>query len=121
VLRFHGESGALEGAGESLMVTDPTEGWVFHILADRTGTSALWAAQRVPDTDLAVVANMYTIRLLDLSDAGTFLGRADLWEEAQAGGLWAPGDPKDFTAVFSDGEYGHKYVRRKNDNLPLHG
>ena len=106
---FHGQSGALEGGGESLMVADPDEGFVFHVLADKTGTSAIWVAQRVPDDSMAVVANMYTVREVDLDDTFNFLGRQDMWELAADDGLWIDSQPKDFTATFSDGEYGHKY------------
>jgi dipeptidase len=58
-------------SAESLLVVDPTEAFVFQILPDDTGASAVWAAQRVPDSHVAVVANSFTIRGLDFGSAGT--------------------------------------------------
>jgi dipeptidase len=106
---FYGESASFEGGSESLFVMDPTEVWAFHILADPTGTSSIWGAARVPDDSVAVVANMFSIREMDLSDPDNFMGRADMWDLAASEGLYTPGQPKDFTATFSDGEYAHKY------------
>ena len=91
------------------MVSDPKEGWVFHILPDPTGTTAIWAAQRVPAGHVAVVPNIFIIRDIDLTDTANFLGSASLYTVAKAKGWWTPGTPLDFTAVYSDGEYAHKY------------
>mmetsp|Transcript_25962 Transcript_25962/g.43787 ORF Transcript_25962/g.43787 Transcript_25962/m.43787 type:complete len:653 (-) Transcript_25962:36-1994(-) len=106
---FYGESDSFEGGAESLLVTDPSEGFIFHILPDPTGTSAIWAAQRVPDDDCSVIANMFIIREINLTDSQNFLGTTNMWEIAAKEGLWSEGDPHDFTGTFSDGEYSHKY------------
>ena len=38
-------------------MVDKNEAWVFHVLGDDTGSSAVWAAQRVPDDHVAAIAN----------------------------------------------------------------
>ena len=106
---YYGASASFEGGAESLIIADTNEVWVFHILADPTGSSSIWAAARVPDDSVAVVANMFSIREMDLSDPDNFMGRLDMWDLAEQQGLYVAGDPKDFTATFSDGEYAHKY------------
>ena len=40
--------------GEALTVVDKDEAWMFHILPDDTGTSAIWVAQRVPDGHVSI-------------------------------------------------------------------
>lgn len=108
---FYGADG-FEGTGESLMVIDPHEGFIFHILSHPSGNSAIWAAQRVPDSDVGVVANMFTIRSMNLSDTYNFLGSRSMRDIAVAHNISSHChsiEDCDFTRTFSDGEYAHKY------------
>lgn len=107
---FYGVSVGIEVGAESLIVNDPEEVFVFHILPDDTGTSAVWIAQRVPDNHVAVVANMFVVRLVNLSDTFNFLGSENMFEIAKKHGLWNESmGLLDFTATFSDGEYGYRF------------
>jgi len=107
---FYG-AGYFEGSAESLLVTDKEEAWVFHIVPDPTGSSAIWAAQRVPDDGFVVVANAFIIREINFEDDANFLFSESVQMVAEAMGWWSStsGDPLDFTALYSDGEYSHKY------------
>lgn len=106
---FYGADASVDTGAESLVVIDPNEGWVFHVLADPTGTSAIWGAARVPDDSVAAVTNMFSIREMDFEDTDNYLGRQDMWDLAKKEGLWDSSMAKDFTATFSHGEYNHKY------------
>jgi len=106
---FYG-AGEFEGTGESLGVTDPSEAWIFHILPDPTGNSAIWAAQKIPDDSFAVLANMFVIREVDPSDTANFLMSDSVHTVASEYKWWSKEDGLlDFTKIYSDGEYAHKY------------
>jgi dipeptidase len=108
---FYG-AGEFEGTAESLAVTDPREAWMFHILPDPTGKSAIWAAERVDDDKFAVIANMFVIRMVDPEDTDRFLMSDSVHQVAIDYGWWTSVEKDgllDFTKIYSDGEYAHKY------------
>lgn len=96
-------------AGESLLVADPHEAFIFHVLPDPSGTSAVWVAQRVPDRHVGVVANSFSVREVSVHEPHAFLYSTNLFAAASATGRWLAG-PLDFTRVFAGPEPGHKYV-----------
>jgi len=101
---FYGEDTAVDTGGEALVVADPTEAWVFHILADPTGTSAVWAAQRVPDDHIAWVPNTFVIREMNLS-SDNFMLSPNAAAVAKQFGWWDGKSTFNFAQAFSLGEY----------------
>ena len=99
--------------GESLMVIDPREGWIFQILPDDTGASAVWVAQRVGDNEVGAVTNAFTVRTVDFSNNSTFLFSANIRDVAARATNWTKGTPLDFTAKFSAGEESRFYSGRR--------
>lgn len=90
---FYGEDPGQGGAGEAATLTDPTTGevWVFHVMGNNaTDASAVWAAQRVPEGHVAVVANNFIIKEIDFEDtSGTnFMWSANILEIARQAGVY---------------------------------
>jgi len=75
--------------GECLTVADKKEAWFFEILGvgkDRTG--AVWAAQRVPDGQVAVAANIPRIGRIDRKDRKNYMCSDNVESVAREFGLW---------------------------------
>jgi dipeptidase len=105
---FYGGA-SFEGGAESLLVNDKEDVWIFHVLPDNTLKSAIWAAQRIPPDHVTVIANMFTIREIDFDDTENFLFSESVRDVAKKMRWWSPGEPFDFTKIYSNGEYSHKY------------
>lgn len=69
---------AQDEAGEAMTVSDPHETWMFHVLPDDTGASAIWVAQRVPDDHITAVANQFVIQEMDLGDEHNFMASSNV-------------------------------------------
>jgi dipeptidase len=84
-------------AGEALTIADPQEVWLMEIVGsgkDKIG--AVWAARRVPDDHVSVVANAARIGELDLQDAENFMASGNVTQVAQDMGYWDPKSGKPF-------------------------
>lgn len=86
-------------SGRTYIICDPNEGWLFCVVNGKH-----WLARRVPDDEITMVANTYTIRRVDLSDVDHFLASADIIEYAVERGWCDPKEdrPFDFAAVYAN-------------------
>ncbi|OQR87069.1 peptidase [Achlya hypogyna] len=93
-------------SAEALAISDKYgEMWVFHVLTGPKNASAVWAAQRVPDGHVTVLANAFSIRHMDLNDTNNFLASPNVLSFALKMGWYNPADgPFDFSAAYSWGD-----------------
>ena len=96
------------GTGETLLVGDPNEGWVFEMCASPGKKGGLWVAKRVPDDEMFAAANEFRIRDIDPKDPNIMYCK-DLFKITKKAG-WYDGKGKfDWLRVVSYGEYNHPY------------
>jgi dipeptidase len=84
-------------SGRTYSIADKDEAWMLALLRGRR-----WYAQRVPDDEVAVIPNFFTIRGIRPDDSGHFLGSRDIVEYAKTNG-WhdeAKDGPFDFKKAF---------------------
>ncbi|MCK4303592.1 MAG: C69 family dipeptidase [Candidatus Eisenbacteria sp.] len=87
-------------SGRTLVICDPQEGWLVSMVNGKH-----WVAARVPDDAVAVIANTYTIREVDLADTLNYLGSSDLIDYAVRRGWYEPASgPFNFEAAYADPE-----------------
>lgn len=75
--------------GECLTVADKNEVWQFEIVGigkDKLG--AAWVAQRVPDDEVAVSANIPRVGKLNRRDKNHFMASDNVEQVAKDNGLW---------------------------------
>ena len=86
-------------SGRTYMIADAGEGWLLHAVKGKH-----WVARRVPDKEVAVIANRYTITGVKLEDKENFQGSPDIVDYAVSRGWYDPqkdGD-FDFARAYSD-------------------
>ena len=103
--------------GEALTIADPQEVWVLEIIGpgkDQVGV--IWAAQRVPDDHVSVVANASRIGEIDLAKPDFFLASENVVQVARERGYWDPdsGRPFRFYEAYNpDGRTSYACTRRE--------
>lgn len=91
--------------GECFTFADPNEVWYFEILGPGTNKiGAVWAAVRIPDNHISVVANLSRIREINLKDPEQYMASDNVFSLAQEMGFWKPesGKPFEFCYAYAD-------------------
>ena len=98
------------GEGETLLVADEEEAWVFEMCAlPSERFHSAWVAQRVPEGEVFVAANTFRIREVP-SQTYEQIVSSHLREGVIAVGWWKDEDgPVDWLRAVSPGEYNHPY------------
>lgn len=110
------EHGWCDG-GEALSIADPKEVWLMEIVGPgKDAIGAVWAAQRIPDDHVSVVANAARIGEIDPAKADWFMVSDNLLQVAQNRGYWDPksGRPFRFYEAYDpEGRTGLAATRRE--------
>ena len=86
-------------SGRTYVICDPDEGWLFCVVNGKH-----WLAKRVDDNEIAMVANTYTVREVDISDGKNVIASDDIVEYAKARDWYDPQEdgPFDFAAAYAN-------------------
>ncbi|TKJ42263.1 hypothetical protein CEE37_00875 [candidate division LCP-89 bacterium B3_LCP] len=85
-----------DSSGRTYTICDPDEGWLFAVVHGRH-----WLAHRVPDDQVAMIANVYSIREVDLNDYKNVIASDDILSYASKRGWLNPEDGFDFAATYA--------------------
>ena len=77
------ETYGYRSSGRTYSIADKNEAWMLAVLRGRH-----WYAQRVPDDEVAVIPNHYTIHAIHPDDPDHFLGSPDIVEYAAKNGWY---------------------------------
>jgi dipeptidase len=64
-------------SGRTYCIADPNEAWMMAVVNGKH-----WIAQRIPDDEVAIIPNYYTITTIDLNDTINYYGASDLVDYA---------------------------------------
>ncbi|MCK4677467.1 MAG: C69 family dipeptidase [Bacteroidales bacterium] len=103
------EEKGYSSSGRTYCIAGPDEAWVLSIVNGKH-----WVAQRVPDDEVVVIPNYYTIREVDLSDTVNFLGSSDLIQYSTDRGWYNPAQDGNF--IFRN-VYGEPGSINHKDNI----
>ena len=93
-------------SGECLTIADPKEVWIFEVFGEGPKKKGgVWAAQRIPDDEIAVSANISRIGRLDLSDTDHFMASDNVFSVAKKLSLWDGKEDFSFWKAYSGGNY----------------
>jgi dipeptidase len=85
-------------SGRTYIIADPNEGWLFCAVNGKH-----WLARRVPDGEVAMVANTYTVRSVVLGNDDGVLASKDIVEYARSRGWCNPAAGAfDFAATYAN-------------------
>ncbi len=92
------ETYGYRASGRTYSIADRKEAWMLAALRGRQ-----WAAQRVPDDEVAVIPNHFTIRRMAFDDPDHFLASPGLVEDAAKNGWYdeEKDGPFDFKKAFA--------------------
>lgn len=105
-------------AGECLTIADKDEVWIFEVFGEgKDKIGGVWAAQRIPDDEIAVSANISRISKINKKDKQNFMFSDNIFDVAKRLGLWDGKEEFCFWKVFSGGNY---FGEKKNYSVREH-
>lgn len=115
------ESYGYADGGETLVVGDPREAWVFEIIGAGSDwkkgcgrVGAHWAARRIPDDEFFVGANRSRLGVLDFDGESVMVG-SDITALPKARGWWKDGEPFDYSHIFNPEAYGYAFYASRRE------
>ncbi len=86
-------------SGRTYIIADPEEGWLFCAVQGKH-----WLARRVADDEVAMVANTYTVREVDLADTKNVAASEEIQSYAVKRGWYNPekDGPFNFAAAYAN-------------------